>query len=253
MTQLSALIFKQTEDENDGRNSVCLSPTALVVKGRKNRFLTVDSLIKPPLEDDEIRQCKRGCKMCCDYCFESLRTVVLDPDEGGNCRQRWGFSLIEVIVVVVIIAIAAMVAVPMFSSAGSIQVKSAANIIAADLEYAKSMAITRGQNYSVIFDGTAESYRIVDQNSNTIAHPVKKGFDYIVNFKSDSRLSRVDITSAQFQPGPSDTITFDYLGSPYSGTGVTNPLNSGQIKIGADGMILTISIEPVTGFISITN
>lgn len=176
-------------------------------------------------------------------------TTALDQ-AGGGYRLRRGFSLIEVIVVVVIIAIAAVMAVPMFSSAGSFQLRSAANIIAADLEYAKSMAITRGQNYSVVFDAVAESYKIVDQDDVTISHPVKKGFDYIVNFKSESRLNRVDITSVQFQPGASNTITFDYMGSPYSGG---NPLNSGSIVIGTDGATVIISVEPVTGFISITN
>lgn len=184
-----------------------------------------------------------------DFTAESSRCRT----ERNKTGLQRGFSMVEILVVIVIIAIAAMMAVPMFSSAGSVQVKSAANIIAADLEYAKSMAITRGQNYSVVFDKAAESYRIVDQDGNTISHPVKKGFSYVMNFRSDSRLSRVDISTVDFQPGASDTITFDYLGSPYSGQGVANPLNSGQIRIGAEGVTATISVEPVTGFISITN
>jgi hypothetical protein len=48
-------------------------------------------------------------------------------------------------------------------------------------------------------------------------------------------------------------ITFDYLGSPYSGSGTSNPLNSGTISIRARDFTETISIEPVTGFISITD
>ena len=162
-----------------------------------------------------------------------------------------GFTVVEILIVVVIVAIAAMVAVPMMSSAGSMQIRSAANMIAADLEYAKSMAISRQKIHAVVFDKSAESYRIEDTNG-IIDHPVKKGFKYVINFSNDSRLDKVDIADVDFAPGSEPTITFDYLGSPYSGIGITSPLNSGVIILQAGGASVTISVEPVTGFISIS-
>jgi prepilin-type N-terminal cleavage/methylation domain-containing protein len=170
-------------------------------------------------------------------------------------RYLTGFTLIEIMIVVVLIGIAAMIAVPMMSSAASMQIRSAANIVAADLEYAKSMAISRGQNYSVVFDKENESYSIKREGSeDPIPHPVKKGFDYIIDFRSDTRLDRVDIDDADFDPDSSQTITFDYLGSPYSGTGTSkSPLNEGSIELQADGFNKTISVEAVTGYISITD
>jgi len=151
-----------------------------------------------------------------------------------------GFTLIEIIIVVVILSIAAMAAIPLMSSASDVQIRSAANLIAADLEYAKSMAISRGQNYSVVFDEGANSYQIEDQSDNVIPHPVKKGFDYAMNFSNDSRLGKVDITSTSFTSGK---VTFDCLGSPVS--------NGGTITISASGITATITVEPVTGYISI--
>ena len=94
-----------------------------------------------------------------------------------------GFTVIEIIIVVVILSIVALAAVPMLSSAGTMQIRAAANMIAADVEYAKSIAISTGQDHSVVFDQNAENYRIEDQNNNVIPHPVKIGFDYIVDFK----------------------------------------------------------------------
>ena len=161
-----------------------------------------------------------------------------------------GFTMIEIIIVVVIIAIAAMMAVPMMSSAAGTQLRSAANVIAADLEYAKSMAISRQKIYAVVFNESTESYHLEDPNG-IIEHPVRKGFQYAVNFSNDSRLSKVDIVGVDFDPDSSHTITFDYLGSPYSG--YSNPLNSGVINLQAGGTTVTITVEPVTGFISITN
>ena len=157
-----------------------------------------------------------------------------------------GFTMIEIIIVAVIITIAAMVAIPMMTSAASMQIRSAANMIAADLEYAKSMAISKGQNFSVVFDQITETYSIRNQDDVIIPHPVKKGFDYTVDFR-DERLNKVDIADVDFDA--TSEIKFDYLGSPYNGSGT--PLNSGVISLQAGGMTTTITVEPVTGFISI--
>jgi type II secretory pathway pseudopilin PulG len=160
--------------------------------------------------------------------------------------------LAELLLVVLIIAIAAMIAVPMMGSMDSMQIRTAANMIAADLEYAKSMAISRQQNYSVVFNPAGDYYEVHDPNG-IVEHPVRKGFDYRVDFSSDSRVNKVVIDDADFDPGSSNTVVFDYLGSPYSGSGTSNPLNSGTISIRAGDFTETISVEPVTGFISITD
>ena len=164
-------------------------------------------------------------------------------EEDTNCDLRGvssGFTIVEIIIVVVIIAIAALAAVPMMSSASSIQIRSAANMIAADLEYAKSMAISRGEDFSVEFDKNTERYWIKDQAGNVILHPVKKGFNYEIDFRNDGRLSKVDITNATFDTA--QTVTFDCLGSPLYG---------GTVTLQADGNTKTITVEPVTGFISV--
>jgi general secretion pathway protein H len=163
---------------------------------------------------------------------------------------RFGFTLIELMIVMVILAIAAAMVVPMASSAGTMQVRSAGNMVAADLEYAKSMAISRGQKYSVVFNTTNETYRVTDQNGNTIAHPVNQGFLYTIDFRNDSRLNQVDIVTANFDG--SATVSFDYLGSPYSGSGGSaTPLNSGVITLQAGGVTKTVTVQSVTGYISV--
>jgi Tfp pilus assembly protein FimT len=157
--------------------------------------------------------------------------------------------LAEILIVVLIIAIAAMIAVPMMGSMDSMQIRSAANVIAADLEYAKSMAISRGQNYSVVFP-TNNYYEVHDHNGIIIKHPVRK-LDYRVDFSSDSRLDKVVIDDAYFDNNPSKTITFDSLGSPHSGSGYLT--EKGEIRLKAGDFTETIKVEPVTGFISITD
>lgn len=174
----------------------------------------------------------------------------MDASVGAaRMAARRGFTLIEMLIVVVIIAIAAAIAVPMMSSASSMQVRAAASMVAADLEYAKSMAISRGQSYSVVFDEANETYQIEDQSGTVIPHPVKKGFNYVVDFPNDGRLDRVVIVDADFDGDVTNTVSFDYLGSPYNGSGT--PLNSGVITLQAASVTKTVHVEPVTGFISV--
>ena len=175
--------------------------------------------------------------------YQTARLFHSDAEKDSRCGLQGmnnGFTIVEIVIVVVIIAIAALVAVPMMSSAASLQIRSAANMIAADLEYARSMAISRGQNFSVEFDKDTERYRIKDQAGNVISHPVKKGFNYEIDFLNDSRLNRVDIMNVDFNM--TSSVQFECLGSPDNG---------GTVIIQAGGATKTITVEPVTGFISI--
>ena len=183
-----------------------------------------------------------------------MRVLSLTHPGKGLRRQngsavvwfRGGFTIIEILIVVVILAVVAMTAIPMISSAASIQVRSAASMIAADLEYAKSLAISKGASFSVVFDTVTDSYKIVkivDGEVETISHPVKKGFDYVVDLQ-DEGLERVEISSADF--GGDCQVRFDYLGSP-------SPYNGGDVVVRAAGDTVTISVEPVTGYVTVTD
>lgn len=165
----------------------------------------------------------------------NMSTTPVSRMEGGNAA----FTLIELMIVIVIIGIAAAMAIPMVSSAASFQIRSAANLVAADLEYAKSMAISRGRPYKVVFDSSTESYQVEDPNNNVVTPPGRRAG---ATFGAGTRLSQVVINTASF--GGSQTVTFDYLGSPDNG---------GTVELQAEGITKRINVEPVTGFISISN
>jgi prepilin-type N-terminal cleavage/methylation domain-containing protein len=167
-------------------------------------------------------------------------------------RDRCGieaFTLIEIVVVITILAIAAMLSLPMFSSAAQTQLQSAATLIAADLDYAKNLAITRQMNVTVVFDTGTESYQVQDSGGTVLSHPSKAGSTFRANLASDSRTREVEITAVNFDGVSS--ITFDYLGSPYSGTTTTTAMTTGQITLSADSHSTTVTVEPVTGYIRI--
>ncbi len=165
-----------------------------------------------------------------------------------------GFTLIEIIIVVIIIGIAALMAVPMFSGAADMQVRAAANRIAADLDYAKGLAVTHQKGYSVVFDPANESYDIRETATNTvIGHPVHPG-QYVIDFSSDNNFNRVNIATVVFNSPATQTVTFDYLGSPYAEmtTDPANALNNGAITLQADTFTMNVNIEPMTGYVTIT-
>jgi type II secretion system protein H len=167
-------------------------------------------------------------------------------------HEKKGFTLIELLVVVVILSVAAMIVVPTLSSAADMQVRSAANTIAADLDYARGLAVTRQTNYSVVFNPAGESYEIRRTSDNTvIANPLRGGQNYVVTFDDDSRLSQVDIASANFDADASNAITFNYLGAPFKGIGTGTALTSGRITLQGGAFTLYVDVEPVTGYVTI--
>jgi prepilin-type N-terminal cleavage/methylation domain-containing protein len=165
-------------------------------------------------------------------------------------RRFIGFTMIEILIVVVILAISALVAVPMFSSAADMQVRSAANMIAADLDYARGLAITRQKNYTLVFAPSTESYQLKDSAGTVITNPVNGG-SFTVNFSSESRLSQVNIVTANFDSDASNAVTFNYLGTPYRGTGTSTVLNAGRITLTAGDFTLYVDVEPMTGYVTI--
>ena len=157
--------------------------------------------------------------------------------------EKNGFTLIEIIIVVVILSIAALLAIPMLGNSGDIQVRAAGDMIAADLEYAKGMAVSRQKPYTVVFSDSAESYSIKDANGTVIKHPVN-GKPYSVNFTTDSRISQVNISSLVDFGGTSQ-VEFDSVGKPVNG--------GGKIFLAGGGKTVTVSVDAVTGYISVSN
>jgi hypothetical protein len=73
-------------------------------------------------------------------------------------------------------------------------------------------------------------------------HPLKKGFDYQIDFRNELRFSGIDITQSDFN---SETaVYFDSLGAPSNGGTVTLALGSRQI---------VVTLDQLTGKVTMSN
>jgi type II secretion system protein H len=149
-----------------------------------------------------------------------------------------GFTLIELIVVLLIMTIIAAVAVPMVSGTNAMQAQAAARMLMADLEYAQSLSVTTGSPITVQFNRTNNSYKLINNQSQTVGHPIS-GKGYEVIYAQTSGATQVDVLSTTLA---GDQVTFDTLGAPTP---------DGAISVSAGSQTYVVSIAPVTGRVTV--
>lgn len=142
---------------------------------------------------------------------------------AGNGGFRSGLSFIELTTVVLIIAILSAIAVPRISQSVSEQrVHSAAQRLAADIEFAKSQAKTLGRTVSVTFQSNQRGYSIdVDAPDG--------GGTYAAEL--------TDVTVSATLSGAATTLDFDVYGTPSAATTATlsSGSHSATVTVSASG------------------
>ncbi|NIA22089.1 MAG: hypothetical protein GWP05_09055, partial [Anaerolineaceae bacterium] len=73
-----------------------------------------------------------------------------------------------------------------------------------------------------------------------LEHPGRPGQSYETNIQKELQLPNVVISSADFNDDP--YVVFDTFGSPESG---------GSIVVAAGNVSLTVTVEPITGAVSV--
>ena len=167
-----------------------------------------------------------------------------NPSYGrrNTARAARAFTLVEVLVVVAIIGIAGAVVVPQMLRSGTMQLQAGSRIIIADMLYAQNEAIARQSPRRMVFDTDNNNYKLTDTAGTAITVSWKNGAagNYVVDFKNDSRFSRVSISDVNF--GGSKTVEFDVLGAPSSG---------GTIDVSSGSLKYRITVAAFTGRVTI--
>ena len=177
-------------------------------------------------------------------------------------RIRSGYTLVELLIVVSILAIFAGLVIPSSYQTSYDQLLSAARVLASDLAYARSLAVTNNDLYTVTFSGAGNSYTLVYGGSNPA----------LINLPSTPFRSPTDPPSQQIQrlaDLPEVTAAVNLLAAAdvngtlmtavanvqFTGLGGTARSDPTWIWLasgaGSSRRYLVVTINPVTGLTSI--
>jgi prepilin-type N-terminal cleavage/methylation domain-containing protein len=166
------------------------------------------------------------------------------PKRGAVSR---GFSLVEMVVVMACLAIGFMIIAPTLNHRSSMQLSTAAEMLAGDLEFAQVDSMAHADDTRIfVIDLANNGYFIAAKSSPTIpiTHPDK--FPY---------LTRFGVGRAGFLSGV--TINkYNFAGDAILGFGEQGDLDQATpatIEIGCAGQKVIITIDPLSGRATISN
>ena len=159
-----------------------------------------------------------------------------------GCSRWRGFSIVEVLIVVMVIAIAAALAVPRMRDSEAAQLRSAANLLLADLSYAQAESITHATDTRLLVLGANnKTYWIAAKSkpNDPITNPADR-LPYKVVFGESraSALGKVTIFSSAV--GGDARLGFGAYGQ-------LDQTSAATITLTAGGMKITLTVDPVTG------
>lgn len=146
-----------------------------------------------------------------------------------------GFTLIELVAVMVILATLGAMALPRFAH-NDATVPAQADQLGRVIRHAQAMAMSQGQAFTVDLQSTT-TYAITD---GITATPVR---DAAGEEQTYTLINTVTLAGAD--------VEFDSLGRPLNGAALADTPQSWTLT-GAGGNTASVSLQPVTGFVSVT-
>jgi len=84
----------------------------------------------------------------------------------GRPRHRGAFTLLELLIVVTLLGIIAAIVLPNAAPSVSVQLASAADVVAGDLAYGRSLAVLNNDTYEFLFSVSQNQYTLEYSGSN---------------------------------------------------------------------------------------
>lgn len=149
-------------------------------------------------------------------------------------RRAKGLTVIELVMVLVVISILLVLAAPGLENLPLTRAQFAAYKMRSDVRYAQLLALASQLRTRVVFNASANSYALEQENSpgswGAVRDPASQG-SYAVTLNTGD-YEGVDITAASING--TDTVIFDpaAVGAPYDGTG-TALAEPSQVELNA--------------------
>ncbi len=178
-------------------------------------------------------------------------------------RQPAGFTLVELMIVVALMGILAAMILPRFEPAVHDQLEGVAQTVAADLAYAQSLAVTNGSNYHLQFETEENRYVLTHSGANPLLDVLPPSPFSSPTDAPDRQTTDLDdlplvgpgvrIVVVRKRTAPPQDVT-DLEFGPLGETTRPEPTVIWlACSSGADCRYLALTIDPVTGLVSIGN
>ena len=166
---------------------------------------------------------------------------------NGTPQARcYGFTLVELLMVVAVLIIAAAIVIPNIGSAADAQAVSAARMLSADLEVARSLALKTQRPHTVLFRSDRRAYKVVSDyggqayaSAEAIDHPAVSGRTFEIIPAERNGMGAVEVLSVSF--GGNAYVTFDGLGEPSAAGTVTLRAGTTRMQIAVAGLTGSVS------------
>ncbi len=151
-------------------------------------------------------------------------------------------TIVELLITVLCLAIAAAIVVPALGDTASWQLRSAAELLVADLEYARCEAISHGDDPRIlVVNADGGGYSIVTRSdpSTPVVNPIG-AVPYALQFGSGRAASMPRVRISASELGDDNLLGFGPFGELEQSTPATLTLSAGSYRI-------TVTLDPITG------
>jgi Tfp pilus assembly protein FimT len=168
---------------------------------------------------------------------------------------------VELLITIVVVSIVAALLLPQLGRQVPDQLSAVAEIVAADLEYSRSLAVVNNSKYCVTFDVADNRYVLRHSGTNTLLHalphsPFRQGSDppdAQTTDLADLPIAQPEVRLARIAAGSGPVtavsdVEFNALGGTTRSSLTTVWLGCGS---GTEARYLPIEINPATGLVEL--